>query len=219
MKEENKIFLKLYKDSQRRNYLKENINVFHSFLNNPEHPPTKVNKNEWNKIYTERFKTFQNKQKEKIRKRIIQEEMKIQAQEAQIIEQRNERILKTVKSKIDSIFDRMWVQIKTKQTNSQQQQEVKQDIKDKDKDKDPTKDKNKLQVNKQQNSNRISLVDRQNSNCNSILQKKLFLVNSNSKENKPKQKKTKKPNKPLTPNLVEDSQKRIHYFDNFLNKK
>ena len=67
MKEENKIFLKLYKDSQRRNYLKENINVFHSFLNNPEHPPTKVNKNEWNKIYTERFKTFQNKQKEKIR--------------------------------------------------------------------------------------------------------------------------------------------------------
>lgn len=213
MEGQNKIFLKLYKDSQRRNYLKENIKVFDSFLKNPDLPTKKVNKTEWNKIYTERFQTFQNKQKVKIGKRIIQEEIKRREQEDKIIEERNERILKAVKLKIDSIFDRIWIQIKTKQNNNLQKQEDKKDIKDKDKEKE--KDK----IIKTQNSNRISLVDRQKSNCSSILQKKLFLINSNSKRDKPKQKKMKKQNKPLTPNLIEDSQKRIHYFDNFLNKK
>ena len=122
MEDQNKIFLKLYKDSQRRNYLKENIKVFDSFLKNPELPGKKVNKTEWNKIYTERFQTFQNKQKGKIGKRIIQEEIKRKEQEDKIIEERNERTLKADKLKIDSIFDRIWIQIKTKQNNNLQKQ-------------------------------------------------------------------------------------------------
>lgn len=102
----NKCFNRLIHDSDKRIKIQEKKKNLQNFLEDG-FVPKKISKRKWNKIYEERFLTFEKKKSENLLQKIIEKKKVMNQNEEKIIEEINKKTKKVTKKELDVIVNRL----------------------------------------------------------------------------------------------------------------